>query len=83
MLVALYFPAVRPALADLLNARDDFNSITYEMKRDYKQLGYVPAETHGAKFQRAVELINAKGDALQETSIAAARATIGDRLIKE
>lgn len=82
MLVELYFPTVRPALAELFKARDDFTSITHAMKRDYKTLGYVPAEKYGAAFQRAVELINEKGDRLQSVTITAARATVGEKLIE-
>lgn len=81
MLVALYFLSVRPALADLLKARDGFNAITHEMKRDYKQYGRIPADRHGQRFQQAVDLINAKGDILKKTTIAAARSTIGAKLI--
>jgi hypothetical protein len=53
------------------------------MKRDYKKFGYVPVEIHGPRFQRAVELINEKGGALQKATIASARATVGDKTINE
>lgn len=80
MLVALYFPSVRPALDELFAARDAFNKVTHAMKRDYRRYGGVPAQEHGTKFQRAVELMNERGEALQRAVVETARSTVGTKI---
>ncbi|WP_156501920.1 hypothetical protein [Erythrobacter sp. HI0063] len=80
MLVALYFPSVRPALHELFAARDAFNEVTHAMKRDNRRYGEVPAQEHGTKFQRAVELMNERGEALQRAVVETARLTVGTKI---
>jgi hypothetical protein len=77
MIVEIYFPSIRPALADVWKARDAYGSITNEIKRAWQRDGDVSDGDWKAKFTVAAQNIDQRIQNLQTEIVAAARIHAG------
>lgn len=79
MLVAIYFPSVRTTLMHVWSAREHFNALISELKRDYIANGYVTGDDWKTRFMSVAETMDAAIKDLQKQIVAAAREHAGVR----
>lgn len=79
MLVEIYFPSVRPALADVFDARTEFNKFANEMKREYIRSGSLNSYALMPRMMEATTNINTTIQKLEAAIVEAARSFAGVR----
>lgn len=77
MLVEIYFPSVRPALARVWEARTEFNALTAKLKRHYKANGHVTEDYWKSAFMDVTKRLNDAISSLEKEIVAAARRYAG------
>ena len=79
MLVDIYFPTVRPALAQVFETRTGFNSFTHRMKRTYIQDGELDPRMWMPEMNGQTAEIDKAIKQLQAAIVVAARSYAGVR----
>jgi hypothetical protein len=77
MLVEIYFPSVRPALARVWDARAEFNDLTAKLKRHYKANGHVTEDHWKPAFLEVTKKLNDAISCLEKDIVVAARRYAG------
>jgi hypothetical protein len=79
MLVEIYFPSTRAALAQVWKARDAVSVVTAQIKKRYQEVGDAADPEHKALFVKAMAAVDMSIKALQAEIICAARHHAGER----
>ena len=79
MLVDIYFPTVQPALAEVFEARANFNGFTHRMKRTYVQDGELDPRMWMPEMNSQTAEIDKTIKRLQAAIVVAARSYAGVR----
>lgn len=77
MLVEIYFPTTRPALADLWTARTKLNDFTHRIKQVYQTDGHVKHAEFKSEIQDVSATLTEALKALKRAILLVARKTAG------
>lgn len=77
MLVEIYFPSARPALAGVFDARSSFNAFTSELEKAYRQVGALDRNVWMPRMNKECAGIDTAIKVMKQAIVTAARSYAG------